>query len=415
MKIDKFQVTGLFDLYNHTLDFTNEHTQSSNEGASVVMIFGRNGVGKTTLLRMIDGLMTLNFDVFRNTKFEYACLTFSNGYNISVKQIAAKEGLDYLSVNYRNLETKLHPKEKGAISPEEQENEMTFVKQYNKDLDKFSFEFIDTERLIRKNLKDEILAEAKQLGKIFKNQRIDTNRYLVDKVKGFIRDSQINFSNYFLRTEPELFEKILNNLENLKEITSSDLLLRIDNLLKSEIDYKIDDLGLTKEKWDKEKLKETITKSSSNQNKLTIIASYIEVLESRNMERMSLAERLIKFESLLNEFLFDKTITINNEGFLINSKNQTNELLNESQLSTGEYHLLYLTTLALCTKVKGTVIAIDEPEMSMHIGWQRKLVDTLVKISSKASPQMIFATHSPDIAVNYSNSLITEDYVERVN
>lgn len=412
MKIEKFKVDGLFDLYNHTLDFTQSISQSKAEGASVVMIFGRNGIGKTTILRMIEGLMTLDFDVFRQTKFQNASLTFSTGHCISVEQINVEEGMNYLLVKYKEHETKLHPKEKGAITPEEKENEILFVKQYNEDLDKFSFEFIDTERLLKKNIKEEmILAEARQMGKILRTHKTDANTYLVDKVKSFIRDSQINFSNYFLRTEPELFDKILANLENPNSLVSTDLEERIRMLVESEIKYKIDDLGLAKEKWDKEKLLETISKAGSNQNKLTIIASYIEVLESRNLERKSLAERLLNFESLLNEFLYDKKISINSDGFVITSQNKTQDKLSENQLSTGEYHLLYLTSLALCTKVKGTVIAIDEPEMSMHIGWQRKLVNTLVQISSKASPQMIFATHSPDIAVNYSNSLSTEDYI----
>lgn len=46
MRLEKFQVKGLFDLYNHTLDFTKEGnaTQNESEGASVIMIYGRNGV-----------------------------------------------------------------------------------------------------------------------------------------------------------------------------------------------------------------------------------------------------------------------------------------------------------------------------------------------------------------------------------
>ncbi len=140
-----------------------------------------------------------------------------------------------------------------------------------------------------------------------------------------------------------------------------------------------------------------------------MINSYLEVLESRYNEKTSLAERLLIFENILNDFLLDKKINVSRDkGFEIKSKNEDDIV--ETQLSTGEYHLLYLTVLALCTTVQGTVIAIDEPEMSMHIAWQNKLIKALLKISSKANPQYIFATHSPDIAVNYSNSLKTVAY-----
>lgn len=417
MKISKFEVEGLFNLYNHKLDFNgNKNDSKKNEQASVIMIFGRNGIGKTTILRMIEGLMTLDFNSFRNSKFKFACLSFSNGHKISVEPKFDEKttNLSHLFVAYKELTVRLHPKTKGSYAPEDEEQESLFVKEYNKDLDKFSFEFIDTERLLRKNIREEMLIEEASIkSKIIRKQKSESNKYLVEKVKSFVRDSQINFSNYFTRTEPELFDRIISNLENKKQILDKELLERVISISKSEKDYKIDKLGLAKEKWDKKKLNDTINASKADQNKLTIIASYLEVLESRNNERMSLAERLLTFENLLNEFFLDKVININSDGFTITSTNKSQDVLNESQLSTGEYHLLYLTILALCTKVKGTVIAIDEPEMSMHIGWQRKLVQTLVQVSSKASPQMIFATHSPDIATNFSNSLITEDYAAK--
>lgn len=411
MKIKEFQVSGLFDLYNHKLDFSNNDTKSAEETASVIMIYGKNGIGKTTILRMIDGLMTLNFDEFRTTKFKNASLTFSGGNEIYVEKIYKEDEVDFLNVKYRNLQTKLHPLKSGPKNKEDSDNESEFIKLYNDDLDKYSYEFIDTERLIRKNIKDEMLIdEARINGKIIRNSRRDSNKYLENKVREFIRNSQVNFSNYFRRTEPELFDKILENLESNVDLEATDLLNRLKSLISSEKKYKINELGLRKENWNKKKLEETIKKSNENQNKLTIISSYIEVLESRNLERMSLAERLLNFEKLLNEFLTDKVLSINSNGFILTSKNKNKDILNETQLSTGEYHLLYLTTLALSTKAKGTVIAIDEPEMSMHISWQRKLIKALVQISSKASPQMIFATHSPDIASNYTNSLTTELY-----
>lgn len=416
MKISKFEVIGLFDLYNHVLDFgISSDDTSSEDKASVIMLFGRNGIGKTTILRMIDGLMTLDFDIFRNSKFKIACLSFSNGQKISVEPVFDEKNENFvqLLVKYKSLEVHLNSKAKGAVTSEERNNESDFIKSYIADLDKFSFEFIDTERLLRKNIKDEILLEEAVLrGKIIRKQKSEPSKFLVEKVKSFVRDSQINFSNYFYRTEPELFDRIISNLENKHKLKGKDLLDRVNNLSASQKEYSIDRLGLSRERWDKKKLIKIIKDSKADQNKLTIIASYIEVLESRNNERLSLAERLLTFETQLNEFLLDKKIIIENEEFKINSTNKKQDLLNENQLSTGEYHLLYLTVLALCTKVKGTVIAIDEPEMSMHIGWQRKLVNTLIKISSKASPQMIFATHSPDIAVNFINSLRTEDYAE---
>ena len=70
-------------------------------------------------------------------------------------------------------------------------------------------------------------------------------------------------------------------------------------------------------------------------------------------------------------------------------------------MSSGEFHLLYLMTSALTARKRGTVIAIDEPEMSMHISWQRRLIKSLLTVASDARPQLILATHSPEVVGEY--------------
>src|SRR5262249_44580999 len=80
--------------------------------------------------------------------------------------------------------------------------------------------------------------------------------------------------------------------------------------------------------------------------------------------------------------------------------------LTERRLSSGEFHLLFLMVAALVTHRRGTVIAIDEPEMSMHIAWQRKLVPALLECASRAEPLFIFATHSPDLAASFPDAMV---------
>ena len=53
---------------------------------SLVILHGRNGVGKTTLLRMLDGLMRLDFDVFREVPFVSSGLRFNSGQQITVAE-----------------------------------------------------------------------------------------------------------------------------------------------------------------------------------------------------------------------------------------------------------------------------------------------------------------------------------------
>jgi len=412
MKIVEFEVIGLFGLYNHKIDFSTKSTHKDKTGADVIMIYGQNGIGKTTILRMLEGLMTLDFDVFRIVKFQEAFIKFSNNKKITVKRIDEGKNLSQLEVNYIDYKIILDPKKKGVLDKEDKENkekEKEFIEQYEKDIDNFLFDFIDTERLLKRNAKEELISEQHILrGKIVRSKVEEPSNYFSSRIRRFISDSQINHSRYFQRTEPELFDKILSNLEKNTAVTKTNLINRLHALNKLEKKFQIDRIGLVKEKWNKKKLITAINTSVEDQSKLKIISSYIEFLEDRNKELQNVAERLLKFETIINRFLLDKSVSVNRKGLDIKSRN--GDRIKEEQLSTGEYHLLYLSVLALSTKVKGTIIAIDEPEMSMHVSWQDQLVKALVDISSKAFPQMIFATHSPDIAKDYDNSLITSKY-----
>lgn len=62
-------------------------------------------------------------------------------------------------------------------------------------------------------------------------------------------------------------------------------------------------------------------------------------------------------------------------------------------LSSGEKQLMMLLLQALNTK--GNTMLVDEPELSLHIDWQRRLLGALSLLSART--QVIVATHSPDI------------------
>ena len=66
-----------------------------------------------------------------------------------------------------------------------------------------------------------------------------------------------------------------------------------------------------------------------------------------------------------------------------------------NELSSGEKQLLIVLILALIQDGKDSIIFWDEPEISMHIDWQR----ALIRVAREINPfgQLIIATHSPSI------------------
>ncbi|MFM7889044.1 MAG: AAA family ATPase, partial [Pseudanabaena sp.] len=72
-------------------------------------------------------------------------------------------------------------------------------------------------------------------------------------------------------------------------------------------------------------------------------------------------------------------------------------------LSSGEHQILAF--IHACYFAKDKIILIDEPETSLHIDWQRDLLDSI----SQYSHQFIICTHSPSVPADYS------DYLKKLN
>lgn len=73
-------------------------------------------------------------------------------------------------------------------------------------------------------------------------------------------------------------------------------------------------------------------------------------------------------------------------------------------LSSGEKQLLQI--LLECLAAGDNPVLIDEPELSLHVDWQNRLIRNM-RVVNKES-QIIMATHSPEIMANLSDSRIFE-------
>jgi ABC-type glutathione transport system ATPase component len=68
-----------------------------------------------------------------------------------------------------------------------------------------------------------------------------------------------------------------------------------------------------------------------------------------------------------------------------------------SQLSSGEQHLVAIFSQLLFATHTGSLILIDEPEISMHMSWQHAFLEDVERVASVSDLQVILATHSTGI------------------
>lgn len=68
------------------------------------------------------------------------------------------------------------------------------------------------------------------------------------------------------------------------------------------------------------------------------------------------------------------------------------------QLSSGEKQILLILTTVFLQEEKANVLLMDEPEISLHISWQDRLIELIRELNPNC--QLILTTHSPNIFAN---------------
>ena len=111
-----------------------------------------------------------------------------------------------------------------------------------------------------------------------------------------------------------------------------------------------------------------------------------------------------KLEEIFNEYIGpEKYLEISEES--VDIKFKTSEESHKIEaLSSGERHLLVLLTIFIIEGNERKLFMIDEPEISLNILWQRKLLPRLSELAPNA--QIIVASHSPSVAKENSNYLV---------
>ena len=110
----------------------------------------------------------------------------------------------------------------------------------------------------------------------------------------------------------------------------------------------------------------------------------------------TLAESVIIFKDIVNEFFIDKSVTVSENGKIGITMNNGMSLPLQ-RLSSGEKQILIMFYALLFHAEPGSIVILDEPEISLHVCWQQKLGRYYNDICRVRDIQMIVATHSPQV------------------
>jgi len=399
-------------------------------------LVGINGCGKTTVLNLIrwilepslPDLCTLEHD---SIKLD---LEYNNDiYSIESQLLKDKHELKVVtkepSRDFNTISTplKANPKlMRGHAYLHELKSQYEYLSPEPKEVSTWNFlleelpspVFVGLEREIHENRLSSIRSRTAKIS------QIRDNRSPVSKAVELMRDAFNSGRQLLVNINEELNRKVL-------ELSFSGILrpeVSLEKININKIKEKIIQFKMRFEKLSREGI---YSKALSSDNVRSAIIKYLEDLEAllsnhdkpdkiwialnqANFNRVSKMfdlfinhEQRVKevqveietFTSVINDFLKDsgKNIHFNEStGVPYFSTASSNHNLFLSELSSGETQIVILLSYFAFLAKKGIPIIIDEPELSLHVEWQKYFVEAVKKVMPSEC-QTIMATHSPEI------------------
>lgn len=178
-----------------------------------------------------------------------------------------------------------------------------------------------------------------------------------------------------------------------KPLLHSDLLEKLsDSRVKTELDWQI--YRLQKRYLDYQ---------------VNIGNRIIELLTSGNpddqLKAATVSAPKKQFQDMIDELFAETNKTIDRKSNEIQFI-QEDETLTPYQLSSGEKQMLVILLTVLVENGEPYALLMDEPEISLHIEWQQKLIQLIRELNPNA--QIILSTHSPALIMNGWIGCVTE-------
>jgi len=432
LNIQHIDIEDLFGIYTYSIPVNNIDI------SQLLILYGQNGAGKTTILQLIFNLLSSeNGEGYKtelaNTKFKKISITLSNQIIISAYRINSLIGKYILSFknNEEVFEVECTPilnSHKYILENMDNEDKFYHFLSLLKDIN-LAIHFLSDDRKVKSNIsmilneKDDELRISDIPMDIFHNMRISTDKTFslsdvflkvaIQRVENWFKNEALKGNTIGQNDIQEIYFNLITELldnkgkkDNISEFSFSKgfMLKKLEYLHNRNNQFIKYNLSLD---FNLDKYIEIIKFSNTKLGTIEkILNPYIEGIEKKFDAIEDTKNIIDTFVTTLNDFYIGKELKFSiDNGLKIYSIYNEKEELNPAMLSSGEKQLLLLFCNTITAREQASIFIIDEPEISLNVVWQRKLINALLSFSKGSSIQFILASHSIELLSNYSNNV----------
>lgn len=436
-QIKSIIVEKLFGRYDYELSIPSD----ANE--NVFILYGDNGTGKSTILRLMYHLLSTEVgrshkSYIANIVFKSLTITFDDNIIVRVHRNDDNEDLigNYW-LSYKNEDVyvecempcewdeETHQYRVNFFSPSNPSNRKSYH-QIIKELQIFNVFYISDKR--NNNSREDADPRLRRFRPV--EDPVEKEMALLHD---WIISQALEASKKGEEGTSDIYVKILSKLCSRKQkdaqvYTYEGTKNEIIDLIARVHSYS--QLGFISESGFKEVYEKLNSVLKTNQsNAAIILRPYIDIQKNRIDALDNLFDTIIYLTKSLNDYLYKKRVIYSvargfkfyqqrtetklQQSALIESKDE----IDVKRLSSGERQLLILFSMVIRNSNACPIIIIDEPEISLNIKWQRRLLSTLSYFVRDTRTQFMLATHSFEILASHLNNTVRvgDSYIPEEN
>ncbi|MFJ5390861.1 AAA family ATPase [Pectobacterium sp. CHL-2024] len=428
-KISHAKITGVWGWNNIETDFHDD----------VSVFIGSNGTGKTTFINILVAILRVDVAALEELWFDSATLVFEgnvegkkkkrtltisrqsgNKYNDeSVSYKISRVVYDLPFLNGRHVRS-IHVQRKVLPAIENIKGKLQEIISFSSlsvsraglsDID--DLEYLDSRKDINQvNSIDSILSDLLTKLKVYQLKKAQESKEIAREFQeevliSVLYDKDIDSSvglNELAQTdfqeEMRNFTTSYNQLgiqNTLRRGKAKELISKHFNAIQESVTYLQEAIAENKGVFEVDKIfafpllkrtKKILQAGKAAEKRRKILFSSLEV-----------------YKKELQKYFKGKSITLLADGGLyFKDSNRAGSEYDYTKLSSGEKQILILLTESLLQDGESKLFIADEPELSLHVDWQSKILPSIRLLNNSA--QIIVATHSPEVAGEYPENIL---------